>query len=514
MNQRPSALWLAAAAMVAFAAPRLVRADAPAGSWISKDVGAPARAGSTDVDATGVWTIKGSGDDIFGSADNFQYAYQSIIGDASMTVQLLSRVGGDTQWAKTGLMIRDNDSDGSPNLNFTMTPGHGLHATARLVQNEQSVSFGEVGFINRSSSLFMRLQRVGSEVAGFYSADGQLWTQAGFSPVSLSTVGAEALFGLAVCAHWDGKTATGRFGQVSVRPGMVSAYGVLASGGDRSVQLQWHPVRQALGFNIYRGPADLSIGPLVKLNGPPISGTSYNDISAGLVNGAPVTYVIAPVFIGAAGSLVEGPRVAVVATPVAAPKGWLGTSINEGPKYGSLAIDGTTGQIAIQGAGGSVSNATDQGYFFNQVVQGDFQITVQALTKPGSGGTFPWGGLMIRDALDGSARRTLLSMDPGYGLFVQTRPTAANWADVNDPSPLLPARIKPPILLRLTRQRDTITPQYSTDGGKTFQAAGDPVTFDQGLPQVLYAGLSVSSSNRYALTPSKFAGLTIRSLQP
>src|SRR5690348_14870004 len=111
MDQRRNALWFAAAATFGLAGMRPAGAAALPGPWLNKDIGAPAMAGSTDVDATGVWTIKGGGDEIYNNADNFQYAYQSVIGDASITARLLSRSGGDTTWAKTGLMIRENDSD-------------------------------------------------------------------------------------------------------------------------------------------------------------------------------------------------------------------------------------------------------------------------------------------------------------------------------------------------------------------------------------------------------------------
>jgi hypothetical protein len=515
MNQRWSAHWLAAAAVLVLVSTRPVLAAAPSGPWTNKDIGAPAVAGSTDVDATGVWTVKGGGDDIFNNADNFQYAFQSVIGDASITARLLSRSGGDTTWAKTGLMIRENDSDGSPNFNFPMTPGAGLNLTSRLVQGENCIHFSQVGPAgNGQTNIFMRLQRVGNEVAGFYSKDGQFWTQAGFSPVTLPTLGAEALFGLSACSHDNTKVATGKFDQVSIQPGAVSAYGILASGADGAVTLQWHALPEAAGFNLYRGPANLATGTPVKLNAQPVTGTSYTDTSSGLVNGTRVTYVIAPVFIGADGNPVEGPRVAVPATPVGVPQGWQGTSLNEGPIYGSVAIDPTSGQITMKGAGGDIWNATEQGYYYGQLVAGNFQITVQALTSPQSLNPNPRYGLMIRESLDGTARRAALLMTPGVGLAFQTRAGTAEYADENDPSAIAGNTLRAPVVLRLTRQGNTISSEYSTDSGKTFQPAGDPLTFDQDLPASLSVGLFMNSTDRFNLATAKLSDLQIQKLQP
>lgn len=513
MDQRGRASWFAALVVFGLTLTRPVMAAAPSGAWTSKDIGAPAVAGSTDVDANGVWTIKGSGDDISNSADSFQFAYLTVKGDASITARLLTRQGGDSEWAKTGLMIRANDTDGSPNLDFAMTPGHGLTATARFGQDDPTGTFWEVGPSRGSQrNLFMRLQRVGQEIAGFYSRDGRMWTQAGFSPQPLPTLKATALFGLAVTSHQDGKLATGQFDQVSVQRGLVSVAGLRACGGDGAVSLQWRPLPQAAGFNLYRGPAGAAPEQLVKLNGPPIAGTSFTDRSAGLVNGTAVTYAVAPVFIGSAGQAVEGPLVAVSATPLALPAGWTGCSIDEPFKSGAAAVDPATGEITVSGSGSDIWDAGDQCYFLNHLLEGDGQITVKGLTRPTA--TFEWAkaGLMLRESLDGSARDAILALTPSHGLAFQYRTTANGDADWPGASALEASELKLPITLRLTRQGNTITPEYSIDDGQSFEPAGDPLTFDQDLPRTVYVGLAVTSVDITQISRAKFRDLVIQRL--
>src|SRR5712692_6512994 len=91
MQQRVSQMALALAAALMGVAAEAALAGPPAAPWQFGDVGEPQTAGSTDVDANSVWTVKGSGDDVWGFADSFQLAYQPVKGDGSITARLLSR---------------------------------------------------------------------------------------------------------------------------------------------------------------------------------------------------------------------------------------------------------------------------------------------------------------------------------------------------------------------------------------------------------------------------------------
>jgi hypothetical protein len=499
-------VFLAGAALLATGA----LAAPPEAPWVTRDIGEPYAPGSTDVDANGVWTLKGSGDDIFGFADSFQFAYQPVRGDGSISARFLSRSGGNSSWAKAGLMIRESDANGAPNLNLTMTPQVGIHATMRRLSDEFSQSFntGAVGPTNSTQrNLFMRLQRVGNEIAGFYSRDGVLWTPASFSPPSIPTLREEALFGLAVSSVQEARVTTGQFDQVKVQQGIVSVYGIKACGGDRRVLLQWRPLPAALGVNLYRGPAGATADQLTKLNDQPIAGTSFTDSREGLVNGTPVTYAIAPVFKGADGNPIQGPVVTVQATPVAIPAGWLGCGIEEGPRLGSATVDAATGQITLRGSG-DYGGAGDQCYFLSQIVEGDFQVTVRSLTRPTDTPQTAKPALMIRESLDASARDAYLLMGPSRGLVFEYRATTSGDADAPIPA-IERASFKTPILLRLTRKGRTITSAYSTDDGKTFQPAAAPLTFDEDLPRALYVGLAVCSLDHVVVKEAKFSDFVI-----
>jgi hypothetical protein len=518
--RRQITIWLVSATLaITILAPAL--AEPPAAPWVSQDISGPPSAGSADVDAGGVWTILGSGVDIFGDTDQFQFSYRPIAGDGSISARFLSRQGGNAEWARAGLMVRENDTPSSANLDYSMTPLHGLNATFRRAQDAATGSFEEVGPARRAeANLFMRLQRAGQEIAGFYSRDGSLWRQADFPSVTLPTLKEEALFGFAISSLTTSLT-TAKFDQVSAQPGVVSAYGIQACAADRAILLQWRPLKNAVSYNIYRGPADATRSQLVKLNADAVPGTSFTDNSGDLVNGTPVLYAVGAVFRGADGQPAEGPLVGVLATPVAVPAGLMGCSINGGPSPGSATVDPATGEITLRGSGDLIAANGDQGYFLGQPVEGDVRITVRTLAKPTGSGNFRLAGLMIRESLDGDARNMVIGIRPAQpdsgflsGLVRQWRPTTGG--DTFVFQTIQNRTLAVPVVLRLTRKGDTITPEYSTDDGKSFQAAR-AVTFAPTLARTLYVGLAITagtdgSADRDRISEAKFANLEIKKL--
>ena len=65
--------------------------------WNDADIGSPALAGSASFSSG---TVKGSGADVWGSADQFHYAYQSLTGDVTITAHVASQQNTNA-WAKT-----------------------------------------------------------------------------------------------------------------------------------------------------------------------------------------------------------------------------------------------------------------------------------------------------------------------------------------------------------------------------------------------------------------------------
>src|SRR5207245_1238581 len=85
---------------------RPARADIP--NWMEKTVGTSTQ-GSASV-ANGVWTIKGSGNDLWGTEDDFEIVAKSLPGDGSVTTKLLGAESG-MDLAKVGVMMREDLDD-------------------------------------------------------------------------------------------------------------------------------------------------------------------------------------------------------------------------------------------------------------------------------------------------------------------------------------------------------------------------------------------------------------------
>jgi hypothetical protein len=514
MNLQRSMVLVTAVATLSTAPARPAASAPPQPPWIGRDIGVPWAAGSVDMDAAGVWTIQGSSTHLGGQADHLYYASQPVRGDGSITARCLSLRGGNVERAHVGLMIRQDDRPGSPAFSYHMTKQtlyshpveYSLAATSRLAPESDSRLLGPVGPVAlRQPNLFLRLQRVGSEIAGFYSRDGSLWFQANFAPQNLASLPEQALFGLAVTSQKQGALAIGEFDQVSVQPGSVSVYGIQACGGDKAVLLQWRPLKHAVGYNVYRGPAGAARDALVKLNAERVAGASFADNSEGLANGTPATYAVAAIVPGAGGNPVEGPLVALTATPVATPAGLMGCSINEGLMSGGAAFNPATGEITLRGTGLFVFDTFDQLYFLSQPVEGDAQNTVQARARPTLENDWARAGLMIRESLDPGARHlTLWVTRLRRGLVVQWRPTGDGFP-APEVTAVTEAALRLPITLRLTRRGNTVTPEYSIDDGTTFQPAGRPITFDPPLASKLHIGLAITAAHRSAINRARFS---------
>jgi hypothetical protein len=133
---------------------------------------------------------------------------------------------------------------------------------------------------------------------------------------------------------------------------------------------------------------------------------------------------------------------------------------------------------------------------------------VKALSRPTGSNEWAKAGLMIRDALDASARNACLELTTSHGLVFQYRGAANENSDVFNSSPepaaIYKADLKIPITIRISRHGRVITTDYSYDDGKTFQTAEEPLTFEQDLPRTLYVGLAITAADVTATARATF----------
>jgi len=73
---------------------------------VDGDIGTPGQAGSAGYN-NGTFTVNGAGARIYGTADAFNFVYQSLTGDGTIVARLVSWQGTAEPYASVGVMIRD-----------------------------------------------------------------------------------------------------------------------------------------------------------------------------------------------------------------------------------------------------------------------------------------------------------------------------------------------------------------------------------------------------------------------
>jgi hypothetical protein len=176
--------------------------------WVDQDVGGPALTGLASF-ASGTFTVKAGGADIWDVSDQFHFVYQSLTGDGSIDARVASLQNTDP-WAKAGVMIRQDLTANAPNALMLVTTGHGLTFQQRATSGAVST------FLQGPSSVapqWVRLVRSGNTLTGYSSPDGTTWNLRGTFTITLP---AQVYIGLAVTSHNTGATTTATLSNVTV----------------------------------------------------------------------------------------------------------------------------------------------------------------------------------------------------------------------------------------------------------------------------------------------------------
>jgi regulation of enolase protein 1 (concanavalin A-like superfamily) len=219
--------------------------------WSSQDVGTVGLAGSASF-ASGVFTVRGAGADIWGTADAFQSVLQPVTGDAQIVVRVTSLQNTNT-YAKAGVMLRATTAANSAHVILDVRPNGSIEFMTRPTTGA-ATTWPSGGTQNPPA--WLKLTRAGNTVSGFVSADGSTWTPVGSTTLTIS---AGAMLGMVVTSHDTTQINTATFDNVSVttnvQPPWVSQdIGVVGIAGSASSTNSVMTVRGA-GADIW-GTAD------------------------------------------------------------------------------------------------------------------------------------------------------------------------------------------------------------------------------------------------------------------
>ena len=176
------------------------------------DIGAVAAPGNFS-ESNGLYTVSGSGADIFGTADEFHFVYRQIDGDVTITARVNSLQNTDV-WAKATVMIRETLSAGSREVATVVspTPTNKFKRQMRDVTGGTSTSVASTA--NSAIPGWIRLSRTGNSFAAAHSADGVTWTAIG-TPVTV-TMANPVYVGLGVTSHHDGWITAATFDRLTI----------------------------------------------------------------------------------------------------------------------------------------------------------------------------------------------------------------------------------------------------------------------------------------------------------
>jgi hypothetical protein len=179
----------------------------PTGPWVGEDIGAIGIPGADNGDPV-TTAMTGSGADIWGTADAFRFRYASNAG-RGLSARVLT-IENTHEWAKAGVMIRDNLTPGSPHAMMIISAGRGVAFQFRTTQGGQSFSSAPV---MRTVPQWVRLRREGNFFLGEASHDGVSWFEAGRA--TIAAIG-EGIGGLVVTSHDNTHGATATFDDIVV----------------------------------------------------------------------------------------------------------------------------------------------------------------------------------------------------------------------------------------------------------------------------------------------------------
>ena len=235
--------------------------------WMTQDIGVNGLWGSAGV-TNGVFTVNGSGNDIWDSADTFRFVYLTNNSNCTIIARVVSVQNSDG-WAKAGIMARDSMDPGAANAFIAVTPGNGVTWQYRSSDGGGCNNNATSG----SAPYWVKLVRTGNTFTGYSSPNGTSWTQVGST--TLTNVTSTAYIGLAVTSHNSSSSCAATFDNVSGPgwpPAALIVYAIAASSSQ--VNLTWNTLTNATSYNVKR--SNTSGGPYTTIASG-LTATNYSD---------------------------------------------------------------------------------------------------------------------------------------------------------------------------------------------------------------------------------------------
>ena len=461
--------------------------------WTTQDIGAVGLAGSTSASA-GIFTLRASGADIWGTTDAFHFAARLVTGD----VDVVARVASEEYvhaWTKAGVMVRESLTAGSAHGFMLVSPGKGLAFQRRVATSGLSThTSGGSG----TAPAWVKLERRGNTITAYRSADGVAWTLVGSDSFAM---GAEVYVGLALTSKDNTRLATATFDNVTIvqpstGPGPANVAPAVSLTSPAGGATFTAPATIAVAASA--SDSDGTIASVEFYNGTTLLGSdtaapyefSWTDVAAG-------TYTLTARATDNAGALTTSSAVSITVTDASSLAGWTTQDI------GTVGLAGSTsasaGTFTLRASGADVWGTADAFHFAAQSVTGDVDVVARVASEEY---VHAWtkAGVMIRESLTAGSAHGFMLVSPGKGLAFQRRvATSGLSTHTSGGSGTAPAWVK------LERRGNTITAYRSADGVSWTLVGSD--SFAMGAQ--VYVGLALTSKDNTRLATATFDNVTI-----
>jgi hypothetical protein len=470
--------------------------------WNATDVGATGATGQSTFSG-GTFSVTGAGADVWGTNDQFQYAYTTLTGDGSIVARVASIQQVDL-WTKAGVMIRNSLSPSAAHA-FQLVAA----SSAKGVRFQRRPADGSTS-INTSGSLstaprWVKLVRAGNLLTGYESPDGVNWTVVGSDTF---TMGSTVLIGLAVSSHVTGVNATATFDNVTVTPATpppppppnqppTVALTSPASGASFTA-----PATISLAASA--SDSDGTVAKVEFYAGTTLLGTdtaapyqlSWSSVPAG-------TYGLTAVATDDDGASTTSSSVAItvddVPPPTDLPSGWAHADI------GAITIAGdathSSGVYTVKGSGADIWGSADAFHYAYRTLNGDG--TIVARVSSVQQGIHAWvkAGVMIRASLTADSPHAFMLASAARGMAFQRRAVTGG-VSTNTAGSLSAA----PRWVKLQRNGNLFSAYESADGVNWTLVGTDTIT----MGSTVYVGLAVTSHTTGASALCTFDGVVIQ----
>jgi len=187
--------------------------------------------------ADGSIQMSGAGTDIWGTSDQFRFAYKQLSGDGSVVAKVHSLVNTNA-WAKAGVMMRGSLEPASTYAFMTPTPeGRRAFQNRTTIGGSAESAHSNAGIV--TLPLWVKVERKkGGNLTGYYSQDGKNWTicqpdgtdSNGSNPVPIRMMMGDVYIGLAVTSHSSSMPTIAEFSDVSFTGTVTGQWQVAAIG--------------------------------------------------------------------------------------------------------------------------------------------------------------------------------------------------------------------------------------------------------------------------------------------